>query len=75
MDKNDIFDLIFDDKSVNSKGNRRVKDCLYSVVENPVESIRLSHVRYSTSTAIKKNVSSFQDLTIRTCGDDAKVQY
>ena len=74
MDKNDIFDLIFDDKSVKPKSSRRAKDCLYSVVEKPVEPIRLSHVRYSSSTAIKKKVSSFHDLTIRTCGD-AKVQY
>lgn len=74
MDKNDIFDLIFDDKSVKPKSNRRAKDCLYSVVEKPVEPIRLSHVRYSSSTAIKKKASSFHDLTIRTCGD-AKVQY
>lgn len=73
MDKNDIFDLIFDDKNVEPKSNRRVKDSLYAVVE-PVEPIRLSHVRYSTSTSIKKKTSSFHDLTIRTCGD-AKVQY
>ena len=54
MDKNDIFVLIFDDKSVKPKSNRRAKDCLYSVVEKPVEPIRLSHVRYSSSTAIRK---------------------
>ena len=74
MDKNDIFDLIFDDKSVKPKSNRRAKDYLYSVVEKPVEPIWLSHVRYSSSTAIKKKASSFHNLTIRTCGD-AKVQY
>ena len=74
MDKNDIFDLIFDDKSVKPKSNGRVKDCLYSVVEKPGEPIRLSHLRSSSSTALNKQASSFHDLPIRT-RDDAKVQY
>lgn len=74
MNKNDIFDLIFDDKIVKHRGEKHVKDSLYSVIEQPEKSVQLTHVRYSSSTAIKKKASVYHDLTIRTVGD-AKVQY
>ena len=51
MDKHDIFDLIFDDKSVKPKSNGRVKDCLYSVVGKDKEAIILDFFGGSGTTA------------------------